>query len=470
MQLKQIKSEKLKRIYDVTVPANAIESKMNQKLQQLSQQIKMPGFRPGKVPLDIIRKKHGQRVMGEVLETVVSETMQKAISQEKLKPALQPKVEIKTFEEGKDLTYSMELEVLPEVPAIDLSAIEITKTVVDLAESDIQNAIERIAEGVKDYQPADSARAAKQGDAVKIDFKGYIGDEPFEGGEAKDYQLALGSGSFIPGFEDQLVGAKSGEQKKITVTFPENYPSRQLAGKDAVFEVKVNSVLEAKSQAVDETLAKKLGFESLEKLKQATRDQLAKEIERVVRMRSKKELFDTLDTLCDFLIPEQMEKAEFDSIWQQLQHAKEHNPEAEEFKTPEAELRKEYEAMSRRRVRLGILLAELGKEWNVRVSPQELQQAMIDEARRFPGQETQVIEYFRQHPGQLETLRGPILEEKVVEQMFGKIKFKETRITLEQLRSEEEDEGDAPKKPEKKKASGDKAPETKKKPASGKKK
>ncbi len=464
MQLKQTKSETLFRSYDVTVPANDIEQQLNQRLNQLSKTIKMPGFRPGKVPVEIVKKQHGKNVMGEVLEKVVDQTMREAIEKEKLKPATQPKVEIKEFDEGKDLVYSMDVELLPDIPEIDFSKITVERPKIEVKDEDIQESLENLAQQAKQYEPIEGKRAAKKGDAVKIDFKGFIGDEAFEGGQAEGHQLVLGSNSFIPGFEDQLTGAKAGEEKEVKVSFPEDYHADHLAGKEARFEVKVHEILAEQEGRIDDELAKRMGLESLDSLKEVMKQQMQQEADKAAHLHAKKELFDELDALCDFPIPEGMEKNEFDAIWQQLQQAKAQNPDADEFKKPEKELKAEYEEMAKRRVRLGILLAELGGKYKLQVTPQELQAAVNQEVQRYPGQEQQVMEFLQKNPQQLESFKGPILEEKVVNKLFEEVTVKEKPMTVAELQKLDEAEEAPKKKPSAKKA-GEKKSADSKKPA-----
>lgn len=433
MQVKQISSEKLKREYNITVPAKDITDQIKQRLVALGKNVKIPGFRPGKVPVDVLQKQYGQRVLGEVLDNVIEQTSRKALVDEGVRPALQPKVElVGEFEEGKDLVYKIELEILPEVPEVDYSKISIERPVAEITDKEVDEAIDRIANEVKTFEKVD--RKAKNGDAVVIDFKGFLGEEAFAGGEAQGHTLELGSNSFIPGFEDQLVGAAAGEDKTVTVTFPEAYHSPDLAGQEARFEVKVHEVQKAAKQAINDELASKLGFESLDKLKEALRKQLEREVESASRTRAKKALFDTLNDSYNFETPEGMTQGEFDSVWQQVQRAKEEEPDSEEFKgKSDKELKAEYEKMAQRRVRLGILLAEIGRKEKIQVNQEEINNALIAEARQYPGQEQKVLEHYQQHPEQVEALKGPILEEKVVDFILEKVTVKDVSVTLDEL-------------------------------------
>lgn len=451
MQIKQLKSEALKREYEITVPANDIDSQIDSRLKEIGKKAKLPGFRPGKVPMKVLKQNYGKNVMGEVLDSVVQQSSREALAKEKLRPALQPKIEIVDFEEGSDLKYTIALEVLPEIPEVDFNAISVEKLKVEIADNDVDEALKRVAEQTKDFQPVN--RSAKKGDAVLIDFHGFVNDEAFEGGQAHGHQLELGSNSFIPGFEEQLIGAKAGDDKEVDVTFPKEYHSAELAGKDAVFKVKVHEVQEAGAQKPDDKLAEKLGFENLNGLKDALREQIEKDVQGVVRARAKRELFDVLEEKCDFPAPEEMLKAEYDSVWGQVQNAKKTNPDAPEWQKSDKELEEEYTQMAERRVKLGILLAEVGNRQGLVVTQEELRSALMAEASQYPGQEKAVIEYYQQHPEHLEALKGPVLEEKVVDFVLEKVKVKEKALSLEALQKLQ----DEPEKPVKKKAAAKKS-------------
>jgi trigger factor len=381
--------------------------------------------------MDIVKKNHGQRVMGEVLEIVVDNTSREALQKEDARPALRPNIEITSFEEGKDLVYKMAFEVLPEVPAVEFDKIKIERPKVAVTDTEVNEALEKISGQAKDFAKVD--RAAKNGDAVQIDFKGFVDGEAFEGGEGKDFQLELGSNQFIPGFEEQLVGKKAGDDVKVDVSFPEQYHSEALAGKKSVFEVQIHEVKEAKAAEIDDELASKMGFEDLPKLKEAIKTQIATEIDGACRTHAKKALFDALSEQFTFDVPEQMEQMEFDTVWKQVQQAKEAEPEAEEFQKSDDELKKEYKDMANRRVKLGILLSDLGGKNEITVDQEEVNQAVFAEARQYPGQEQKVFEYYRDHPENLESLKGPILEEKVVDFILEKVSVTDKEMSVEDL-------------------------------------
>lgn len=479
MQVKQLKNSKLEREYAVTVSAAEIEAQMQQQLQVIGHQVKIPGFRPGKVPASLLRQRYGKSVMGEVLEKTVNKQMGELLREKEERPAMQPKIEITAFDEGKDLEFTVAYEVLPEVPEVDFAKITVEKLTYDLPESEVEEGLERLASYRKSHEPKEG-KAAK-GDAVKIDFKGFLNDVPFAGGEAKGHVLELGSNSFIPGFEDQLIGAKSGDDLKVKVTFPKEYHSKDLAGQPTVFEVKVHEVLAVVPGKVDDTMAKSMGMDSLDKLKEAIRGQIAGDYDNVARTKLKKALFDELDGACKFEAPKSMIEAEFETIWKQIEEAKKRGE--EELDKPEDELRAEYQAIAERRVKLGLLLSDVGRKNGLKVNQDELSRAVMNHARQFPGQEQRVLEYYQKNPQELQELQGPIIEEKSVDFILGKVKLNERKVSIEELIAEDAETGGSSKpkakaKPaaKKKEATKDgeeaekadkKAGEAKKKPSTG---
>lgn len=467
MQVKQLKNNKLEREYAVTVPAADVEKQVENELQKLSHRVKIPGFRPGKIPSKVLKQRYGKSVMGEVLEKTVNQKTGEVLKDKNERPAMQPKIEIVKFDEGTDLEFKIAYEVLPELPKVDLAKVKVEKLTYELPESEVKEALERLSGMRKSYDAkAVTAKAAK-GDAVRIDFKGFVDGEAFAGGEAKGHTLELGSGQFIPGFEDQLIGSKAGDDLKVKVAFPKDYHSADLKGKDAVFEVKVHEVLESKPVKVDDAFAKEMGMESLAKLKEAIRSQISRDYDAVARTKLKKSLFDELDGLCKFEAPKSMIEAEFAEIWKRIEEAKKQGDKS--LDKPEKELRAEYEAIAERRVRLGLFLSEVGREHKLDITQEELSQAIMNHARQFPGQEKLVIEYYQKNPQHLEELRGPIIEDKAVDFILGKAKITEKKVSLDELMTD--DDEPAPKKKAAAKKSSDKKDgkdETaaKKKPAS----
>jgi trigger factor len=450
MQVNELKKEKLTREYEVKVPAKTIEKKMDEQLQSISARVKIPGFRPGHIPTKILKQRYGKSVMGEVIEKTVNSTSNDVLKQKGDRPALQPKIEITSFDEGKDLEYKMSYEVLPEIPAVAFEKLNIEQLTYDIPEQEVTESIQRLAERNQTFKALDASAKAKLGHAVKIDFAGYLSGEAFEGGTAKGFQLELGSGQFIPGFEEQLVGVKAGDDVVVKVTFPATYHKADLAGQPTEFKVQVHEVMEKAEAEINDDFAKSFGMDSLEKLRVALEGQLRNDYDQVARTKMKKQLFDQLDQQVKFEAPQGMVDLEFNNIWERLQEAKKQGQD-DSLDKPEAELRAEYTAIAERRVRLGLVLAEIGRTNNLKATQDELSRAVMDHARMFPGQEKQVFEFYRQNPGQLEELRGPILEEKAVDFIIEKVTPKQKKVTIEELLKDDEEDAPAKKASAKKK-------------------
>lgn len=446
--IKETENKGLKRAYQVVVSAQEIEADIDAELQKVGRKVKIAGFRPGKVPANVLKQRYGKSVLGDVIDHLVQHAVQDVMEKNKVAPALRPQVEIEDFKEGGDLTIAMSFEIMPMAPEIDFGKITVEKPVYEIDDSEIEESLGRIAESNRDLK--EKKGAAKKGDIVKIDFKGYVDDEAFEGGEAKGFNLELGSGSFIEGFEDQLIGAKAGDEKDVNVTFPKTYHKEDLQGAKARFEVKVHSVQEPELPEIDDEFAKKLGVDSLEKLKELVKSQLDQEYSGMARSQIKKSLFDALEKECKFEIPEGMFKLEFDSIWEQVQQAKKQGD--PELDKPEAELRKEYEGVARRRVALGILLSQTAGKQKLEVTTEDLRNAILGQARYYPGQERKVIEFYNKNPDEVNQFRGPILEEKAVDFILEKVKYKEKKVSRDELL---DPEGASEKKSAKKSAKGE---------------
>jgi len=463
MQVTQIDADGLKREFKVVIPADHLETRMTERLAEIARTVQIAGFRPGKVPLKLVRKKYGPAVLGEVVEKAVNDGTQSAIADNGLKPAVQPKVEITSYKEGGDLEIKVELEVLPEIKPMDFAAISVEREKAAVPEAEIAEAIERIASQHGGSETVE--RAAKDGDVLLIDFLGKQGGVAFAGGAAENYELKLGSNTFIPGFEDQLLKAKAGQEKLVKVTFPETYGNADLAGKDAEFEVKVREVRQPKAAVVDDEFAKTLGLDSLDALKQTVREELGRELDGLARARLKRRLLDILAANHDFPVPGSMVDSEFEAIWKQLDEdrsAGRLDP-ADAGKSDEV-LKAEYRALSERRVRLGLLLAEVGRGNQIAVSQEDLNRALMNEARRFPGQEHMVFQYYRNNPEALDGLRAPIYEEKVIDFILELAKVTEKDITPAELRQDPDEaaggaETEAKAKPKKKAPAKKKAAE-----------
>ena len=464
MQVIETSTEGLRHEFKIVVPAADIEQRVQTELVKLAGRVKLPGFRPGKVPVALMKQRYGKSVMGEVLEGAVDEGTRKALDERNLRPALRPKVEVTSFDEGKDLEYKVDVEVLPEIAAPAFDAVEIDRPVAEVTDEQVSDGLKRIAETRRKFEAITEDRGIEAGDIAVIDFKGSL-----DGGDVRDdmsgeaHRLEIGSGRFIPGFEDQLIGKKAGDHVTVSLSFPEDYQSEEHAGKPAVFEVDVKSIEKGVVPEVNEEFAKELGFEDLEGLRGAVKTQTEQEFGRISRLRAKRKLLDKLADLVDFAVPQGMVDLEFDQIWKQVQQSLEtggdDNPDKNKS---EDELRAEYRGIAERRVRLGLLFAEIGRAENVEVTQEELNRALIAEARRYPGQEQQVVDFFRQNPQAIENLRAPLFEEKVVDLILGKIKVNDTTVTPEELaRDPDEDEAvetaPAEAKPAKAKASKAKA-------------
>ena len=445
MEVTQTKSEGLSRTFAIKVPASELQAKLDERIEEIRPQMKLKGFRPGKVPASHVRKMYGQDLMGELINKLVTETNQKALEDNELRPAGQPDVQIDGDMEAvvkgeADLSYNMNVDVMPEFEPADVTKLTITRPVAEVSQEQIDEALARIAEQNTQYEPRAKTAKAKDGDAVVMDFVGKIDGEAFEGGSAEQQTLVLGSGQFIPGFEDQLVGVKAGEEKEVTVTFPEEYGAEHLAGKEAVFEVKVHEVRAPKTADVDDEFAKGLGLEGLEQLTGLVKDQLKAEHDGASRAKAKRNLLDQLDEAHSFDLPPNMVEQEFNQIWQQLQAEMDAGRTADEDKDKsEDELKVEYRKIAERRVRLGLVLAEIGRVADVRISEQEVNQALVREARQYPGQEQQVVEFFRNNPGAMAQLRAPIYEDKVVDHILEVAEITEETVSRADLFKEDDE-------------------------------
>ncbi|MEZ5903139.1 MAG: trigger factor [Alphaproteobacteria bacterium] len=439
MQVKEVKSEGLSHELLITVPANDIDAHVVNRLKEVGKTAKQPGFRPGKMPLEMLRKKYGRAVLGEVLETAVNDATQKVIKDKKFRPAMQPKIEVKEFDEGKDLVFSMQLDVLPDFEVMETKGLKITKPVAKIEDKDIDEALARITQHHKGSKPITGNRATKRGDIVVMDFHGRTADDnkEHEGMHAHGHKLELGSGQFIPGFEDQLIGKKAGEKAEVKVTFPKNYGAKELAGRDAIFDVDLHEIHEATDAVVNDDFAKELGFDDEAALRDAVKHQLASDYEFQTKQKMKRQLLDILDDNHSFEIPQGMVKAELEGITAQIEQERKANPDSEELTKEEKE---ELEVIAERRVRLGLVIAEIGQAQNVTVNNQELQRAVISEAQKYPGQEKMVFDFYQKNPQMLENLRAPLFEDKVVDLLFKEADITEKEVSIEELMKDDEDE------------------------------
>jgi len=445
MEVTQTKAEGLSRTFEVKVPASELKTKLDERIEEIRPSMRLKGFRPGKVPAAHVRKMFGRDLMGELVNKLVDETNQKALEENELRPAGQPNVRLDADMEAvikgdADLAYHMDIDVMPEFAPADIADLAITRPVADVADEQIEEALGRIAEQNTQFEPRAKTAKAKDGDAVVIDFVGKVDGVAFEGGTAEQQSVVLGANRFIPGFEEQLVGVKTGEEKELNVTFPEDYPSADLAGKAAVFEVKVQEVRAPKTPELDDDFAKGLGLEDLEQLKGLVKDQLKAEHDNASRSKAKRDLLDKLDEAHSFDLPPNMVEQEFTQIWQQLQTEMDAGRVSDEDKAKsEDDLKDEYRKISERRVRLGLVLAEIGRIADVRITEQEVNQALIAEARQYPGQEKQVVEFFQKNPNAMAQLRAPIYEDKVVDHILATAKVTDNTVSREELFKEEDE-------------------------------
>ncbi|MEK9755371.1 MAG: trigger factor, partial [Rhodospirillaceae bacterium] len=414
MQITETKSEGLSREYTINLPAAEIEEKVTHKLMEIQRTAQLPGFRPGKVPVPVLRKRFGQAVLGEVLERAVGDSSQQALSEKGVRPAMQPEIEITSFEDGADLEYKMSVETLPEIELADLSSIKLERLTPEADGDAVDEALANIAKSHQTTEAISGNRKSKSGDIVVIDFVGSVDGTEFPGGKDEVYQLELGSGSFFPGFEDQLIGVNAGAETDINVTFPESYGAAELAGKDAVFKVTVKEIREATPAAIDDELAKKAGMENLDKLKDAIAEEQAREYTGVARMRVKRLLLDQLFESHDFEVPGRMVDQEFETILEQFQQQQKDGEAANDGKS-EDENKDELREIAVRRVRLGLLVAEIGRQNEFQIGQDDVNRAIMEEARRYPGQEQQVMDFYKQNPQALENVTAPLYEEKVVD-------------------------------------------------------
>ena len=438
MQVTETKSEGLTREYKVALPAKDIEDKISRRLQELTKTVTLPGFRPGKVPVSVLRQKYGPSVMGEILERAVNESSQQAMTEKGLRPAMQPEIEITSFEAGKDLEYTISVEILPEITPTDFSKIKVERLVPNTNQAEIDTALENLAKSHGESKTLSENRKSKDGDVLLIDFLGRVDGVEFAGGKAEGYELTLGTGTFIPGFEEQLTGVKACDKVDVKVTFPENYGAAELSGKDAVFEVTVHELKETVPAAIDDELAKKVGMESLDTLKKSIQEEQEREFKNMARMTLKRELLDKLAETHDFEVPGKLLEREYESIWSQYEErrktaAASGQPAPDDNGKSEDEQKQDFHKIAERRVRLGLLMSEVGRVNNVEISQEDINRQLMAEAKSQPGREQEVIEYFKNNPQAMEQLSAPVYEEKVVDFILEKATVTDKKATKEDL-------------------------------------
>jgi len=461
MQVIETLAQGLKRELKVVIPAKDMEARMNERLAEVKDRVKINGFRPGKVPVAHLKKVYGKSIMADLVNEIVRDKPTEILSGRGEKSATQPEIAMtedeaeadKILNAQADLEFTVAYEIIPAIELKDVSGIKVTREVVEIAEDEVNEQILKIAESARSYE-SKKGKAAN-GDRVTIDYLGKVDGVAFDGGKDEDAELVLGSNRFIPGFEEQLVGLKAGDEKVITVTFPAEYPAANLAGKEATFDITVKDVAGAQDIEINDELATKLGLESADKLKEIVRGQIESQYGNLTRQKVKRQILDQLDELYQFETPERLVEAEFENIWRQintdLQQAGKTFADEE---TTEEEARAEYRKLAERRVRLGLVLSEIGEKAGVQVSDDELQRSLFEQLRQFPGQEKQILDYFKNTPGAAASLRAPLFEEKVVDHLLGEISVTDKTVSKEELTADDEEgEGKAAKKaPAKKKA------------------
>lgn len=445
MQITETVNDTLRREFRITVGASDLDAKLLSRLEGMKDQVQLKGFRPGKVPVAHLRKTFGKSMMGEIVQEAVAEYSQKAVDERSLRPAMSPQIKLESEVEQviagtQDLIFTMGIDLMPDFKLAEPSTISLIRPQTDVSDADVLESLKRLASQQRTYEPKGDGAEAQDGDQLVIDFVGKIDGIPFEGGTADNAELVIGSGSFIPGFEDQLKGVKAGDAKVVSVQFPAEYPSANLAGKYADFDVSVKEVRRGIEAEVDETLATKLGLDSLDKLRDAARMQLANQFTQASRAHLKRALLDALDSAHSFDLPSGMVEAEFRQIWAQVEKDVKSGELAEEDKTKsEDELKAEFRSIAERRVRLGLVLSEFGRVNNVQITQEELNRAVVMQARQYPGQEQRIIEIYRNNPDALAQLRAPIFEDKVVDFLCGQVKITDKQVSREDLFKDPDD-------------------------------
>ncbi|WP_019218462.1 trigger factor [Bartonella florencae] len=454
MQVTETLNEGLKREIKIVVPARDLEEKLNERLDHTKDKIKLNGFRPGKVPAGYLRKMYGKSFMAEILNEIVNDVPSSILAERGERSAMQPKIDIAEDErilDGKvDFVFSLKYEVLPKFEIKDFEHIAITREIAAIPEKEIDDQVKRILSSTRNYSPKDGP--SEEGDRITMDYLGKLEGVPFEGGADHDAQLILGSKQFIPGFEEQLVGVKAGDKKTISVKFPDNYNAAHLAGKDAEFDITIKAVSQSDELKIDDEAAQKVGLESLDRLREVVRGQIESQYGTMTRQKIKRQILDALDADYNFDIPEGLLEIEFNNIWAQVNDdLKKAGRSFEDEGVTEEQAREEYRVLAQRRVRLGLVLSEIGMKVGVKVSEDELKAAVFDQVRQYPGQEKEIMDFFRNTPEAVANLRAPIFEEKVIDHLLERIKVTDKEVTIEELMKEADEADVTEEKPAKKK-------------------
>ncbi|MGZ3321668.1 MAG: trigger factor [Xanthobacteraceae bacterium] len=452
MEITETLSDGLKREFQIQVPAADLEARLTERLGELKDKVQLRGFRPGKVPMAHLRKLYGKAVMAETIEALIRELNAKVVTDHGLKLAMEPKVTIpneetevaKVIGGQSDLAYTLAVEVLPKIELADFKGIKLERPVAEVTDAQVGEALERIAEQNRPFAAKGEGGKVEKGDRVVIDFTGTLEGAPFEGGTGGDVGVNVGSGTFIPGFEDQLIGMAAGETRQVKVTFPSNYMNAQLAGKDAEFNVTAKTVEAPGTVSVDDAFAKQLGLDSLDKLKEAVKGRLQQEHAGLSRQRVKRQLLDKLDEMHKFALPPTLAEEEFKNVWNAVESdLKAQGRSFADEGTTEEKAREEYRGIAERRVRLGLVLAEIGERNKIAVTDEEITRAIVERARQVPGREQEVWEFYQKNPGALASIRAPIFEEKVVDFLLELATVSEKQVSREELLKDDEDEKSA---------------------------
>lgn len=449
MQVIETLAEGLKREIKVVVPAKDMEQRMNERLAEVKDKVRINGFRPGKVPVAHVKKMYGKSIMAELVNEIIRDKPSAILSERGEKSATQPEIVMtedekeaeKILSAQADLEFTLSYEIIPAIELKSVDGIKVTREVVEVSEDEINEQITKIAESARTFETKKGKAA--DGDRVTMDYLGKVDGVPFDGGKDEDAELVLGSNRFIPGFEEQLVGVKAGDEKVITVTFPADYPAANLAGKEATFDITVKEVAAPAAVEINDELATKLGVESVEKLKEIVRGQIESQYGNVTRQKVKRQILDQLDTLYKFESPSKLIDAEFENIWRQINTdlAQSGKTFADEDTTEEA-AREEYRALAERRVRLGLVLSEIGEKAGIEVTEEEMQRSLFAQLQQFPGQEKQILDFFRNTPGAAASLRAPIFEEKVIDKLLAEVSVTDKKVTKEELLADDAEEGE----------------------------
>ncbi len=434
MKVKEIKSEGLSREYNVTISAKDFTAAVETRLVKISKTVSMAGFRAGKVPFPMIRKKYQANAMSEALDDLLRDSVNDLLKEKDLRPVFTPDVDIKKFEEGKDVEFTVSMEVMPEIELKDFSSIKIQKVTADVPEEEVEKALQYMVDSRRDSVKVEKNRATKKGDIAVIDFVGSIDGVEFKGGKGEAYPLEIGSNSFIPGYEDQLIGKKVGDVVDVKATFPKDYHAKDLAGKEALFVTTIKEIREVKKAEINDEFAKSVGKKSLDELKEEIRNHIAKDYENASRMKLKRSLLDALDKAYKFDVPQKLVDMEYDSIVKQYEIAKKNNQlDEDEKKKKESDLLKEYKEIAVRRVKLGLLLAEVGKNANVEVKQDDINKAIAEEAQRYPMQAKAIFDFYLKNKEAIERLRTQVYEEKVIDYVLSKVETKEKKVSVQEL-------------------------------------